>query len=111
LNISFATKRLEKLCNSHKEAVKKLGKANAVLLADRLASLASISKLNEARHLPGRFHALSGDRRGEFSLYLSGGQRLVVRPSDVPLPRLNDKSIDLSQVESVEVTFIGDYHG
>ena len=48
--------------------------------------------LSYAPKLPGRFHALRGDRKGQFAFHLQGGCRLVIEPVGNPLPSRADGS-------------------
>lgn len=73
----------------------------------RLADLRAARVVTEL--VAGHPEPLSGDRRGQFSLRLDGGRRLVFEPTD-PVPRGDDKAIVWGKVTSVRIVFIGDYH-
>ena len=53
---------------------------------------------------------MKGELDGAFALDLQGGHRLVIEPAENPLPKLNDGSLDLSNVTAIRVIYIGDYH-
>jgi toxin HigB-1 len=61
--------------------------------------------------LPGKCHALSGDRAGEFAVGLWGSYRLIFAPDHDPLPRLPDGGIDTAHVTSIVIREVVDYHG
>lgn len=63
------------------------------------------------RFLPGRFHALSGTRAGQFALGLDGPYRLIFEPANDPVPRKDDGGLDLARITAVEIIEVVDYHG
>ncbi len=111
MKISFRSRKLERLCNSDKEATKKLGPEGAVKLRQRLDELDAADTLDYMRYLPGRCEELSGDRKGQISLRLSGGYRLVFKPDHEPPPRKDDGGLDWSGVVDIEIVDVVDYHG
>jgi proteic killer suppression protein len=108
LDIFFATRDLETLCNNQREQQKRLGTVCAKKLRARLADLAAVSCVAEL--VFGKPHPLQGELAGQFSLALDGGRRLVFRPSSEPPPTRDDGGIAWQLVTSIVVTFIGDYH-
>ncbi len=60
--------------------------------------------------IAGHPHPLRGDRQGQFAVRLDGGRRLVFRPTEDPPPLTADGATDWSQVTSITIVFIGDYH-
>ena len=109
MDIGFANVKLEKLCNSTKYATRKLGAMSARKLRARLADIAAAHDVTEL--VAGRPHPLAGDRIGDFSIRLHGGQRLVFRADHDPVPTREDGGIDWSGVTAVQIVEIGDYHG
>lgn len=64
MEISFSSRKVEKLCNSAKEMRSKLGDRTAQSLQQRLAEMKAAENLEELGRLPGaRCHELKGDRR------------------------------------------------
>lgn len=110
MDILFGSKSLKELCHDDSLATRTLGASSARRLRTRLDDLVACPCLAVASKLPGRFHALAGDRKGQFAMHLDGGQRLVVAPANNPLPQRPDGSLDLQKVTAVRVEFIGDYH-
>lgn len=111
MNISFADKKFEKACNDHKLLVKKEGAIRARKLRQRLDDLAAAATLDVMRHLPGRFHELTGDRAGQFALDLDHPYRLIFVPDHNPVPRKADSGIDWTAVTAVRIIGVEDYHG
>jgi proteic killer suppression protein len=110
LDILFGSKSLEKLCHDDLLATRTLGASSARKLRTRLDDLVACASLAVALKLPGRFHALAGDRKGQFALHLDRGQRLVVVPANNPLPQRPDGSLDLQKITAIRVVFVGNYH-
>ena len=108
MKTTFANRELEKLCNRANYAVRKLGDIGARKLQSRLADMEAAHDVTEL--IAGSPHPLKGERKGDFSLRLHGGQRLVFRPVHIPLPRLEDRGIDWRNVTAVRIVEIGDYH-
>jgi proteic killer suppression protein len=110
VDILFGSKSLEKLCHDDSLATRSLGALSARKLRVRLDDLTACASLAVIAKLPGRFHALTGDRKGQFALHLEGGNRLVVAPANNPLPQRPDGSLDLQKVTTIRVVFVGNYH-
>jgi toxin HigB-1 len=110
LDILFGSKKLEQLCHDDKLATRTYGTPSARKLRARLDDLIAAANLGYAPRLPGRFHGLTGDRAGQYSLDLHGGCRLVVEPANEPLPLRADGTLDLSKVTAIKVAYVGDYH-
>ena len=70
MEISFETKRFEKLCNSDLKLIRELGPQRAKILRRRLDQLRAASNLSTMRNLPGRCHELIGNRGGTLSIDL-----------------------------------------
>ena len=93
------------------EVAKRTWPAMSRTVIRRTAELMAAESLADLRNAPGRVHALTGDRSGQFALRLSGRHRLVFEPANDPVPRLTDGGIDLAKVTAVLVTEVVDYHG
>jgi len=110
VDILFATNKLRSRCNDDAAARKKWGTECAKKLRVRLDDLRAASTLNEVAALPGKFEELSGDLKGQFSLRLHGGVRLLLEPAQDPPPRKADGGLDLRGVTSVRILNVEDYH-
>ena len=108
MDIGFEDEKLARLCNNRRLADRRLGRNGAKRLRSRLADLKAASVVTEL--VAGSPHPLTGDRLGQFSLRLHGGNRLVFQPAQDPVPVLCDGGIDWSSVTAVVVVEIGDYH-
>lgn len=110
MEISFATQRLQRLCESAKQLQRALGRPCARKVMTRLKDLAAAPTLEEFRRLPGRCHELAGGRQGRLALDLAGGKRLLFRPTQNPAPRKQNGGLDWREIDAIEVTEIVDYH-
>lgn len=110
MDILFGSKKLETLCHDDSLATRTVGALSARKLRARLDDLLASPCLATAPKLPGRFHALAGNRKGQFAFHLQGGCRLVIEPAHNPLPHHPDGTLDLTKITAVRVVFIGDYH-
>lgn len=110
MDILFGSKKLEQLCHDDKLATRTYGAPSARKLRARLDDLIAAANLSYAPKLPGRFHGLTGDRAGQYSLDLHGGWRVVFEPANEPLPLRADGTLDISKVTTIKVVYVGDYH-
>ena len=108
MTLDFADKELRKLCETAKLAKKALGAPAAKKLQSRLADIVAAERVGDL--VVGKPHPLSGDRKGQFSLTLHGGVRLVFEPLMDEVPTNDDGSISWPNVSGVRIVFIGDYH-
>jgi len=111
ISVVFANNRVRKLCNNHKAAVRKLGPDCAKRLTQRLGELAASDSLAVIGTLHGpRCEELSGARKGQLSVRLEGGMRLIFRPAHDPVPIKPDGGLDWKAVTAIEILEIKDYH-
>jgi proteic killer suppression protein len=106
MQITFATKAIQRLCEEEKHQLKQLGDKR---LKNRLSELRAVQNVSQWQL--GRPHALTGDRAGQYSVDLDGPMRLMFEPTDQPPPTLLAGGIDWQQVTSVRLLEIGDTHG
>lgn len=110
MDLSFATSKLQKLCESERALTRAHGKARARRIKARLADLIAAASLEEMRQLPGRCHELSGDRQGQLAIELPDGKRLIIAPAADPPPTREDAGLDWPAVNAIQVIEITDYH-
>lgn len=110
MQVYFEDAKLQKVCNSHREMVRKLGKEQADRLKVRLADLEGVDNAAELITLPGRWHQLSANRTGQMSGDLKHPQRLIIEPLEPDDVRSDDGGIDWEAVTDVVVIEIADTH-
>jgi toxin HigB-1 len=108
LKIAFIDADMEALCRQRRVSIRKLGPLSANKLQTRLTELFNAKCVSEL--IAGAPHPLKGNRSGQFAVSLHGGDRLVFRPAQKPLPVHLDGSIDWSEVTAVLILEVGDYH-
>jgi toxin HigB-1 len=110
MEISFATSKLAKICNSDTKLQGAYGPRLARVIKRRLMDLHAAETLESMRIVPGRCHQLTGDLEGLFAVDLVHPDRLVFKPDHDPVPQLGGGGVDWSKVTKIEVAGIGDYH-
>jgi plasmid maintenance system killer protein len=110
VDVLFPTDKLKRLFSDHRSLQRRWGDVGATKIALRLQQLAAADTLEDLRHLPGRCHELTGDRRGHLAIDLHHPFRLVFHPSEDPPPLKADGGLDWSAVDSITVDEVVDYH-
>lgn len=111
MEVSFATRSMQKACSSEKEMKKAWGPTMAKKLQQRLAELAAADTLEVITRLPpARCHELAGDRQGQLSVDLVHPHRLIFAPDQDPVPTKPDGGLDRAQVTKIVVLEVCDPH-
>ena len=103
------SKKLADALESERTCTKEYGSKMTRVIFRRLNELNASLSLDGMRHL-GRFHGLTGDLEGCFSLDLVHPQRLIIKPNNEDKNYLDGKTIILTKVTAVEIISIEDYH-
>lgn len=109
MQITYASKTIQRLCEEDKHQRKQLGEKRAKRLKNRLNELRAVENVSQLQL--GRPHPLTGDRARQFSVDLDGPMRLLFEPAELPTPQLPSGGIDWQQVRSVRIQEIKDTHG
>ena len=111
MEVSFASRGMQKACSIEKEARKKWGVPLARRLQQRLMELKAADTLADISHLPpARCHELTGDRAGQLSVDLVHPHRLIFIPDHEPAPEKPDGGLDKAKVTKVLVLEVCDPH-
>lgn len=111
MEITFTSRKLQKVCNSEKEMRARFGKPLAERLKQRLAELKAAETLEDIRRLPSaRCHELSQNRKGQLAVDVVHPKRLIFEPDHNPVPRKPDGGLDWPHVTRIRVIEIIDYH-
>ncbi len=110
MDLHFANRKIEKLCNSDRDLRRVLGAGGAKRCKAHLASLHAAASLDAFRTLPGRCHELVGERAGQLALVLPDGKRLVFEPFAQPPPTTDSGGLDWGAVTAISILEITDYH-
>lgn len=103
MEILFANSQIEKVCTSPERAVKKYGARCARILLDRMRQMRLSENIRELSQQSGHFHALTGERKGQWACNLLGGLRLVF------VPGARGEMV-LKEITYLTITEIVDYH-
>lgn len=110
MDISFDDNKLRKYANNDKQAIKKLGQRRADLYKQRLDDLFNASTLEDVRYLPGNYHELKGNRKGQWACDLDHPFRLIFEPHEDPIPANESGQYIWIEIKGVEIIEIVDYH-
>ena len=111
MEITFRTRRLERIFNSERELRRTYGDRMARTVRLRLAVLESADTLAESgERQEMRLHQLTGIRMGQFAVDLVHPYRLVFIPNHTPIPLRDDGGINMAQVTSITIVEVVDYH-
>ncbi|MEA4937915.1 MAG: killer suppression protein HigA [Paludibacter sp.] len=110
MEITFDDKKLEKLANDYKKCQKQMGLQRAKLYNKRLGDLANAVTLEDVRNLPGRYHELTKNRKGQWACDLDQPYRLIFEPHEHPIPADSTGKYLWIEIKGVEIIEITDYH-
>ncbi len=103
-------KKFEKQVNDDRKLVKEFGKLRAEKITARLAQLRFATTLEEVRNLPGNFHELKYNRKGQWGCDLDQPYRLVFTPHERPIPTGEQGQYIWTEIRGVEVIEVINYH-
>lgn len=111
MEITFRSRRLQKIFNSSKDINRKYGNRMGRAIQSRLAVLGNASNLSLVpTRPPERLHQLGADRRGQFAVDLVHPHRLIVVPNHDPVRENEEGGIDRGQVTAITIIEVKDYH-
>lgn len=111
VDIDFRTKKMANIFNSEKALYKEYGSRMARVIMMRLAVLKNARVLALVpTSPPDRLHQLTGNRKGRFAVDLVQPYRLILAPSNEPIPLKEDGGIDRDRVTAITVLDVVDYH-
>ena len=110
MEITFDDNKLEKLANDDRKMLKELGKVRATILRRRLTQLEDARTLEDVRYLPGNYHELTQNRKGQWGCDLDQPYRLVFTAIEKPIPLNGDGQYGWLEISGVEIIEIINYH-
>lgn len=87
-----------------------MGQRRAEIYNKRLLALRNAVTLEDTRNLPGRYHELTADRKGQWACDLDHPYRLVFEPHENPIPTDESGRYIWLEIRGVEIIEIKDYH-
>lgn len=110
MEISFQTNKLKKQLSNASEIKKTFG-VNAKRVATRLDDIISSPNLAVLIQIPAAdCHLLTGDRKGEWAVSISGNYRMIFKIAHDLIPTKEDGSINTKLVTDICIIEIVDYH-
>ena len=88
-----------------------MGQRRAKLLLLRIGALSAAETLEDVRYLPGNFHELKADRKGQWACDLDQPYRLIFEPHENPIPADDSGRYIWLEIKGVELIEITNYHG
>ena len=77
----------------------------------RMSELNAAVALSDISHLPPpRLHALTGERKDQFSVDLDHPYRLLFVTANNPIPEKDDGGLDIEKITEIEIIEITDTH-
>lgn len=110
MDITFSDKKLLKIANDESLAIRKLGSIRAKLFKTRLDDIDAAITLEDVRHLPGNYHELTADRKGQWACDLDQPYRLIFQPHEDPIPTDENGKYIWIEITGVEIIEITNYH-
>lgn len=108
MEVNFKDARLRRRVSGRKELTKKYGPDLAKQIQTRMLHLEAARNLEELLRMAGKWELLKGGRKNRISGRLPNGNRLIVKPDNPKYKE--DGGLDLSQITSITVMGIEDYH-
>lgn len=110
MEISYGSNKLEKQLTQPRELAKTFGHM-ARKVSQRHEELKSADLLSVMRLFPAaNCHELTGDRKGQLAVTISGNYRMIFEPNHNPIPQKEDGGLDWQAVASIIILEITDYH-
>lgn len=110
MDISYGSKKLQKCAEDQKYGIQKLGVTQSKLYWKRLGDLEAAETLEDVRSLPGHFHELRENRKGQWACDLDQPNRLIFVPHEDPIPEDKDGKYIWLEIKGIQVVEIEDYH-
>ncbi len=110
MDVEFKDSKLKKCAENESYSKKKLGAIRSELFLARVGALVAAETLEDVRYLPGHYHELVGNRKGQWACNLDQPYRLIFEPLEKPVPKNKDGSYVWIEIKGVEILEIDNYH-
>jgi proteic killer suppression protein len=110
MEIDFANNRIRRICSNLQEMRRNFGDVRAKNLITRLDQLEAVSDLAKLRNAAGDWHELTQNRKGQIAANIGHPYRLILMPTLYPPPKKPDGGLDWTQITTVTIIEITDYH-
>jgi len=110
MKVTISDRKLRKIAFDYNKLKKEYGETCAKKIRKRLDDMRDATTLEDVRDLPGRYHELVGDRKGEWACDLDHPYRMIFIPHEDPIPTDEHGRYIWIEIKGVEITEITDYH-
>jgi len=111
MEVTYKNNTLRKYAEDEKYSIRKLGTKRSGLYLRRIGDLMAADTLEDTRYLPGNYHELTQNRKGEWACNLDQPYRLIFVPHEEPIPTNPDGQYIWCEIKGVEIQEIENYHG
>src|ERR1700730_10307290 len=112
MEIHFRSKKLQDLCNSKEETIRRWGALRAAVVRRRLKQLKAAKNLSVIKTLPGQdLRVLTGARKGELALDAQYPLGVMFVPTQENNLHAADGHMDLVRVSAITVLASTEYDG
>jgi len=110
VEINYKSRKLERQLTDPKVMMKSFGQL-ARKVNQRLKDLSDADNLAIMKTIPAsKCHELTGDRKGELAVDVSGNYRMIFEPNHIPVPIKYDGGLNWEEVTKIQINGIEDYH-
>lgn len=110
MNIFYRRNKLEKQLSNASEIKRAFG-VLAKRISQRKTEIEDSDTLAILMQIPAaKCHPLTADKRGQWSVHISGNFRIIFEIADNPIPLRDDGSVDTESVKRIYIIDIEDYH-
>lgn len=111
MEVAYGNNKLRKCAEDEKYSIKTLGPIRSELYLRRIGDLLAAESLEDVKYLPGRYHALSSNRKGQWACDLDQPYRLIFEPLEKPIPTNASGQYLWFEIRGVEILEVDNYHG
>ena len=103
MEVLFSDKMMRRAVQDKRLLLKTYGSLRSRILMRRLDDIRAADNMADLKKLPGHYHELTGDRKGQWACDLDHPYRLIMEP--------NSDEKELSSIRVIDIIEITNYHG
>lgn len=111
MEVTYKNKHLQKCAEDESYSKRKLGSVRSEKHLQRIGDLFDANTLEDVRYLPGNYHELTANRKGQWAVSLDGPYRLIFTPHESPIPTDSNGKYIWIEIKGVELEEIENYQG
>lgn len=111
MKVLYGNNKLKKCAENEKKCYRELGQLRGEKYLMRIGDLLAADTLEDVRNLPGNYHELTANRKGQWACDLDQPYRLIFQPVENPIPTDKDGKYIWLEIKGVEIEEIDNYHG